>query len=103
MANYSTPVKIDELAAANSVVANSRLLILQANTTANTVELKLANVTTFFSNVSSVKVANLVLSTNSTPANSTITVPQGTMWYDTNYLYIAVANNTLKRVALTSF
>lgn len=38
-----------------------------------------------------------------TPANSTINVAQGTIFYDSSYLYIAVANNTLKRVALTSF
>lgn len=40
---------------------------------------------------------------NITPANSSITVKAGVMFYDANYLYIAVANNTLKRVALSSF
>lgn len=38
-----------------------------------------------------------------TPANSTITVTKGTTMYDANYWYVAVANNTLKRVALSSF
>lgn len=38
-----------------------------------------------------------------TPANSTITSTGGTFWYDSNYLYIAVANNVVKRVALSSF
>ena len=38
-----------------------------------------------------------------TPANSTITVRAGTMFVDTDYLYIAVSDNTLKRVALSTF
>lgn len=46
--------------------------------------------------------ANVILK-NSTPANSTVTVKAGTIFYDSSYLYIAVANNTLKRVALSSF
>lgn len=40
---------------------------------------------------------------NSTPASSSITVKAGLIFYDTNYLYVAVADNTLKRVALSSF
>ena len=46
--------------------------------------------------------ANVVIY-NSTPANSTITVKKGTVIFDSNYLYVATANNTLKRVALTAF
>lgn len=46
--------------------------------------------------------ANVVIY-NSTPANSTITVKKGTLMFDTSYLYVATANNTLKRVALTAF
>jgi hypothetical protein len=38
-----------------------------------------------------------------TPANSTITVTQGTVFYDANYLYVATANNNLKRIELTVF
>ena len=34
-----------------------------------------------------------------TPSANTICT-QGTIFYDTNYLYIAVANNTIKKVAL---
>lgn len=40
---------------------------------------------------------------NSTPANSTIAVKKGTLMFDSSYLYVATANNTLKRVALSSF
>lgn len=46
--------------------------------------------------------ANVVIY-NATPANSTITVKKGVIMFDTSYLYVAVANNTLKRVALSSF
>jgi hypothetical protein len=46
--------------------------------------------------------ANVVIY-NSTPANSTITVKKGTLMFDSSYLYIATANNTLKRVSLNSF
>ena len=46
--------------------------------------------------------ANVVIY-NSTPANSTITVKKGTLMFDSDYLYIATANNTLKRIALTAF
>ena len=38
-----------------------------------------------------------------TPANSTINVAQGTIMMDADYIYVATANNTLKRVALSSF
>ena len=46
-------------------------------------------------------VTNLFIA--NTPANSTITITKGTVLYDTSYLYLAVANNTLKRVSLSSF
>jgi hypothetical protein len=38
-----------------------------------------------------------------TPANSTVTVTRGTVFIDADYIYVAVANNTLKRAALSSF
>jgi hypothetical protein len=45
----------------------------------------------------------VIVAGNATPANSTITITQGRIFYDNDYLYIAVANNTIKRVALSSF
>jgi hypothetical protein len=41
--------------------------------------------------------------TESTPANSSITVARSVMFHDNDYLYIAVDTNLLKRVALTAF
>ena len=46
--------------------------------------------------------ANVVVF-QTTPANSTITVKKGTIMIDNNYIYVATANNSLKRVSLTSF
>jgi hypothetical protein len=46
--------------------------------------------------------ANVVIY-NATPANSTITVKKGTLMFDNTYLYVATANNSLKRIALNSF
>lgn len=46
--------------------------------------------------------ANVVIY-NSTPANSAITVKKGTLMFDNTYIYVATANNVLKRVALQSF
>jgi hypothetical protein len=60
-----------------------------------------ANVT--MSNTSVLSANSVIVRDTRTPANSTITVAQGTIFYDSSYLYIATANNTLKRVALSSF
>jgi hypothetical protein len=39
-----------------------------------------------------------------TPANSTaLTVKAGTLLYDSGYLYVAVANNIIKRAQLSTF
>ncbi len=38
-----------------------------------------------------------------TPSSSSVVVNQGHFFFDQNFLYVATANNTLKRVALSSF
>lgn len=40
---------------------------------------------------------------NSSYANSSYTFKAGDMFYDSNYLYIAISNSEIKRVALSSF
>lgn len=47
--------------------------------------------------------ANLSITDHHTPSTSGEVVTVGKVWFDSNYLYVAVANNTLKRVALSSF
>lgn len=64
--------------------------------------------TTFQANVSihgSMVVSNnnIRITESQTPANSTIAVSQGAIFWDEDYIYIAVSNNVVKRAALSSF
>lgn len=46
---------------------------------------------------------NFHITNSVTPAYSTVAVEKGKIWFDQDYLYVAVANNDIRRVALTSF
>lgn len=90
MAN--TDIKTSELPP-TSTLANTDLFVVvkspNSNPSTNTVTLNTLR--------AALPVAN-------TPANSAaLTVSRGTFLYDSNYLYIATANNVVKRVALSSF
>jgi hypothetical protein len=80
----------DISANASKKVALSNLF---GNCNANLV---LSNTSLMSANVAIIRNAN-------TPANSSITVTRGTIWFDSDFLYVATANNILKRVALESF
>lgn len=70
------------------------------------VSAKFANTVTFSQNVVSSNnftANNLFVSYKSTPSTSSDVVNQGKIWYDNNYIYVAVSNNTIKRAALSSF
>lgn len=88
--------KITELSALTAPAAADLLVIV--DDVAGTAITKKVTVGDLLGNSS----ANVVIY-NSTPANSTITVKKGTLMFDSSYLYVATANNTLKRVALSSF
>lgn len=45
----------------------------------------------------------IVIRNDKTPTSSTQTITKGSIFFDSNYLYVAVANNSIKRVSLTSF
>ena len=60
-----------------------------------------ANVTVSDSAVLSAK--NLVVRRKETPASSADAVDQGTIYFDDNYLYLAISNGAIKRVALSTF
>ena len=45
----------------------------------------------------------IVIQNTKTPSSNTQTMTVGSIFFDTNYLYVAVANNTIKRVALSVF
>ena len=49
------------------------------------------------------KTSSLIISTNSPPATNTSTGTKGTITYDNDYIYICIATNTWKRVALSTF
>lgn len=91
---------------------NANTVLVVNHTVSSVVNTYQISTNNFFSNVAAnvtlvntaVLSANtVILRNNQTPANSTITVTKGTILFDSNYLYIAVANNSLKRVALSSF
>ena len=102
---------IDEFELITSLQANDLFVVVKnrANTNLATHSVSLsvlmgntsANVTVANSNILSAN--TFILRNNQTPSNSSITVTKGTILFDSDYLYIATANNTLKRVALSSF
>lgn len=49
------------------------------------------------------KTSSLIVSSSSPPASSTATGVKGTITYNNDYLYICIATNTWKRVALDTF
>jgi hypothetical protein len=90
--------KVTELTAATSV-ADGDLLLVVADPAGTPITKKVTK-SAFLLSVTS---NTLIMSNRSTPANSTITVAQGTIFFDADYIYVAVANNTLKRAPLTGF
>ena len=76
---------------------------LTANTTANTLAITFANATTLSVNTGTFT-NNLIIPYKAAPANSTaLTISNNAIFHDGFYLYVAIANNVTKRVALTSF
>ena len=47
--------------------------------------------------------STLIVTHNTTPANSTANSIQGSIWSDGTYIYVTTATNSIKRVALTAF
>lgn len=88
----SEAVKTTELPTANGLAANAFVLTITANGATSRTPL-----TYLFGNSASITVI-------STPASSSsLTVPAGAVLTDGSYLYVATSNNTLKRVALSTF
>jgi len=85
------------VAVVSTLGVGDRFLIVQSNG-----NLRAANSSTFISNLA-VVVGNLTSNDKRTPANSSITVQRGTLFHDDDYLYVAVSNNTLKRLPFESF
>lgn len=51
------------------------------------------------SNVSILSANTFIVRNKQTPSSPTMTVTKGTLMYDDDYLYVATANNRIKRIA----
>jgi hypothetical protein len=90
MASNSKPIN-EAVGAANVAPTDTILVIRNPNTNPSFRQVPFATVS-----------ANIVIS-NTVPANSTSNGTVSTFCYDSNYLYVCVANNTWKRTALTTW
>lgn len=103
--------KISELTALTQPSTDDLLVIVDSP--ANSAVTKQVTVQNFLNNsAANVTVANayylsannLVVRRKATPVTSSGTSDlQGSIWFDENYVYVAVANGTIKRAALSTF
>jgi hypothetical protein len=89
-------LKISELTALTSISGGDLLVIV--DDPSGTPTTKKVTVANLLGN----SAANVVIQ-NVTPANGTITVTKGTIMFDSSFIYIATANNVIKKVALSAF
>ena len=99
MANTNAK-KISQYTACTIVKSSDLLIVDSYDSSTNTYITKQATANALFSNVSS-----LVVTTTITPSNSASShsVANGTIWADTNYIYVKTSNTEVKRVALSTF
>ena len=88
--------KISELTALTTISGDDLLVIV--DDPSGTPVTKKVTVANLLGN----SAANVVIQ-NVTPANGTITVKKGTVMFDSSFIYIATANNVIKKVALSAF
>jgi CxxC motif-containing protein (DUF1111 family) len=102
--------KISELAENVSPSADDLLVIVDTPsgtavtkkvTVANLLSNSSANVT--ISNTAVLSAKNIVVRRKETPSSSSTSDQQGTIYFDDNYLYLAISNGAIKRVALSTF
>lgn len=115
-----TATKISEMTAATTIASGDLIPVVAdpggspanrkitySNFYANVaVTAKFSNTLTLAANVTSsasLTANNLYVTYRTTPSTSTDTVTSGKIWFDTSYLYVATAGNTIKRVALDTF
>ncbi len=121
--------KVSELTAATSVAGEDLLMVVDNPANTSSIETKRITVNNFFSslgvtsgnNISANISGNLLsiattsngsftkvkFNTFATPANSsyvnsTFTITTGDMFVDNTYIYVAISNTTIKRVALSA-
>lgn len=103
--------KISELTALTAPSTDDLLVIVDAP--AGNAVTKQVTVQNFFNNSAAnvtvgntyyLSANNLVVRRKATPVTSSGTSDlQGSIWFDENYVYVAVANGTIKRAALSTF
>lgn len=83
--------------------ANNTDVIVVLTSSSSNAQTSIITTNNLLSNSSLKFVGQIVCANNVTPANSTaLTVQKGTLLYDDSYLYMAIANNTLRRISLGS-
>jgi hypothetical protein len=90
MANNSIKLSQEPIVTTVDPLLDRLVLVANASGNASLVTVPVTNIYT------NIRIAN-------TPANSSISVTPGYFFADSNYLYISVANNTLKRIPLESW
>lgn len=86
-----------------TTAANNDLLVIDDVAVSGNNTTKKITAQNFLTNTSVISANLVILNGQQTPANSTITCTEGSIYFDTNYIYVAVANNVLRRVALSAF
>jgi len=98
--------KASELPRAAVLIGNDHIVALSnvvINATSNAITNSVTKIISYENLMANVRTSNLVLTYNSTPANSTANTVAGALWSDGNYIYYSTSANTIKRVALSSF
>jgi len=94
-----------------SQLASNDLFVVEANTSGNSFTGKAKTNTVFYNIPCNVSVNNsfsvtanvFVTLANSTPANSSANAISRSIWFDNTYIYVAISNNDIRRVAHSSF
>lgn len=89
---------VTELPTLSAAASTDLLVIIDKSGTANTKSITVGN---FLTN--SVSASVDLLKTTTAPANSTATGTRGGIRFDNDYLYVCIAANSWKRIALTEF
>lgn len=97
MAN-NDPRQVANLDIISSLAANDKVLIVESSNS----HVGIASINVLFStNVLSTN--NLLIINSYTPTDSTGNAVANSIWSDGSYIYFAVANGNIKRVALSTF
>jgi hypothetical protein len=99
--------KISELTPTAAPLANSAIVVnVGGNTYSVTLSVLFNTIpsNTTIADAAVLSANTIIVRNEQTPANTiALTISKGTVFFDENYIYVATANNTVKRAALTSF